>query len=171
MGCRGTQVLLWVVIVLSLTASGWMRHLGLAGMHLWARWLQPASLALLAAGLVVRIAAMLTLNRWFSANVATRPGQTIERRGLYRIVRHPSHLGLEIVFLAFGLRAHDCFRASYACNDLSHSYRGSSSTRRVRQRVRRVHADDEAADTRVVLRAPRCERAEVKFPHGRGHIA
>jgi protein-S-isoprenylcysteine O-methyltransferase Ste14 len=104
---RGTQILMWAVIVLSLTASGWMRHLKLAVMHIGESWLGPASVALLAAGLVVRVTAILTLGKWFTGNVATHTAQTIHRTGLYRMVRHPSYLGMEIIFLAIGLHTHD----------------------------------------------------------------
>lgn len=101
---RGTQLLLWVVIALSLTACGWLRHLlppDLPG----GPWLRASSVALLATGLVVRIAAIITLGRSFTANVATRSTQTIQRRGLYSIVRHPSYLGMEIIFFAIGLHS------------------------------------------------------------------
>lgn len=104
---QGTQVLLWAVIILSLTASGWMRHLKLAGMPAAESLLRPASIALLSAGLVVRITAILTLGKWFTGNVATHAAQTIQRRGLYGVVRHPSYLGMEIIFLAIGLHTHD----------------------------------------------------------------
>lgn len=33
--------------------------------------------------------------------------QAVHRRGLYRLVRHPSYLGMEIIFLAAGLHAHN----------------------------------------------------------------
>ena len=101
---RGTQILLWTVIVLSLTASGFLQEILRPNMPL-RHWLRPLSLALLVTGLSVRIAAILTLGRSFTANVATRAAQTIERRGLYRIVRHPSYLGMEIIFLAIGIHA------------------------------------------------------------------
>ena len=103
---RGTQILLWVVIVLSLTASGWLRHAlpaDLPGRH----WLGPLSVVVLAAGLTVRTAAILTLGKFFSANVATRATQTIRRTGLYAVVRHPSYLGMELIFLAAGLHGHN----------------------------------------------------------------
>jgi protein-S-isoprenylcysteine O-methyltransferase Ste14 len=35
--------------------------------------------------------------------VATHASQSIQRSGLYSIVRHPSYFGLEICFLAVGL--------------------------------------------------------------------
>jgi protein-S-isoprenylcysteine O-methyltransferase Ste14 len=122
---RGTQLLLWAVIILSLTASGWMRHLELADIHTSERWLRPASIALLAAGLAVRVTAILTLGKWFTANVATSEAQTIQRRGLYRVVRHPSYLGMEIIFLAIGLHSHDwaCLAAAFIPPTLAVVYR------------------------------------------------
>jgi protein-S-isoprenylcysteine O-methyltransferase Ste14 len=69
--------------------------------------LHLAALGLLAAGLLVRIAAILTLGRSFSANVAICATQTINRSGLYAIVRHPSYLGMEIIFVAAGVNSCD----------------------------------------------------------------
>jgi protein-S-isoprenylcysteine O-methyltransferase Ste14 len=56
-------------------------------------------------GLAVRITAIVTLGKFFTVNVATHASQTIQRRGLYSVVRHPSYLGLEICFLAVGLHS------------------------------------------------------------------
>ena len=122
---RGTQVMLWVAIILSLTASGWMRHLELADMHTGERWLRLASISLLAAGVVVRITAIFTLGKWFTANVATHAAQTIQRAGLYRLVRHPSYLGMEIIFLAIGSHTHDwaCLAVAFIPPTLAVLYR------------------------------------------------
>jgi protein-S-isoprenylcysteine O-methyltransferase Ste14 len=101
---RGTQIILWIVIVLALTASGFLQAFLRPNMP-FHHWLRPLSLAILVAGLIVRMAAILTLGRSFTANVATRSSQTIVRSGLYRVVRHPSYLGMEIIFLAVGIHA------------------------------------------------------------------
>lgn len=122
---RGSLVLLWVVIFLSLSLRGWMRHLELVDMHGSEQWLRPVSVALMAVGLAVRITAILTLGQWFTANVATHAGQTIQRGGLYRVVRHPSYLGLEIIFLAIGLHTHDwaCLAVAFVPPTLAVLYR------------------------------------------------
>lgn len=122
---RGTQVMLWVAIVLSLFASGWMRHLELADMHLSERWLRPATMVMLAAGLAVRVAAIVTLGRWFSANVTTHTAQTITRSGLFRVVRHPSYLGMEMIFFAIGLHADDwaCLATAFVLPTIAVLYR------------------------------------------------
>jgi protein-S-isoprenylcysteine O-methyltransferase Ste14 len=101
---RGTQFILWGVIFGSIFASEWVVHLfpgSIPGGH----WLRVAGVALMMIGLAVRITAIVTLGRFFTVNVATRASQTIQRRGLYSVVRHPSYLGLEICFLAVGLHS------------------------------------------------------------------
>jgi protein-S-isoprenylcysteine O-methyltransferase Ste14 len=103
---RGTQLIIWVVIVLSFFAAGWVAFPG-ADMRLDHHALRLAALVLIVAGLAVRIAAIVALGRSFSANVAIRSTQTVLRKGLYRVVRHPSYLGMEIIFLAAGIHTHN----------------------------------------------------------------
>jgi protein-S-isoprenylcysteine O-methyltransferase Ste14 len=112
---RGTQVLLWAVIVGSLWTGGWMHHrfsFDMPGRH---SVLRPLAIALLACGLLVRAIAIVTLGKAFSANVATRASQSLQRSGLYRLVRHPSYLGIEIIFLATALhsRTWACFAIDF----------------------------------------------------------
>lgn len=104
---RGTQIMIWVVIVASFTGGGYASTIRAADMPFSHAGLRAAGLALLIAGLLVRIVAIYTLGRSFSANVAIRSTQTIQRSGLYRFVRHPSYLGMEMIFLAAGLHSHN----------------------------------------------------------------
>lgn len=102
---RGTQFLLWLVIVLSLTAAGFLKTLVPDSFRWHAAWLRPLSLIVLTFGIVVRAAAIATLGRWFTANVVTQPDQQLQQGGLYSLVRHPSYLGMEIIFVAIGLHS------------------------------------------------------------------
>lgn len=102
---KGTQALLWVVIVASATACEWIRHLVPANLLGGAHWLRMVSLILLIAGLAIRWTAVISLGKAFSANVAIRASQTVRKSGLYRIVRHPSYLGLLLIFLAVGVHS------------------------------------------------------------------
>ncbi|QNI32656.1 isoprenylcysteine carboxylmethyltransferase family protein [Alloacidobacterium dinghuense] len=102
---RGSMLLLWIVIVASITACEWIRYTIPATMFGRAHWLQAAALIALMAGLAIRWTAIFTLGKSFSANVAIRESQKVHRTGLYRFVRHPSYLGLLLVFLAVGLHA------------------------------------------------------------------
>jgi protein-S-isoprenylcysteine O-methyltransferase Ste14 len=105
---RGTQLLLWIVFIASITAAIWISdvvptpifgraHGGRA------HWLRLAGLLILAAGLIIRWAAVLNLGSAFSANVAIRDTQRVRTTGLYRYIRHPSYLGLVLIFLAIGI--------------------------------------------------------------------
>lgn len=102
---RGTQILLWIVIFGSFFAGGWMHRYFPADMPGRHSVLVPLAIVLIVLGLAIRATAIFNLGKAFSANVATRASQTLNRSGLYRFVRHPSYLGLEIIFLAAGVHS------------------------------------------------------------------
>ena len=122
---RGTQVLLWVVIIASSWTDGWMHKFFPVDMPGSFSWLRHAALGILILGLVVRAVAIFTLGKAFSANVAMRTGQKLQRSGLYSLVRHPSYLGLELILLAFGLhsRTWACFAVFFVPPSLAVLYR------------------------------------------------
>lgn len=102
---RGTQILLWIVIIGSFWIEGWMHSFlppDMPGRH---AVLVPLAIVLMALGLAIRATSILSLGKAFSANVAIRSTQTLNRSGLYRFVRHPSYSGLEIIFLAAGVHS------------------------------------------------------------------
>jgi protein-S-isoprenylcysteine O-methyltransferase Ste14 len=102
---RGSQLILWIAIVGSVTAGEWLQHLVSADIFGRAHWLQWAGISLLIAGIAIRLTAILSLGKSFSANVAIRDSQKINRTGLYRLVRHPSYSGLMIVLLGIGVHS------------------------------------------------------------------
>ncbi|HEY6447690.1 MAG TPA: isoprenylcysteine carboxylmethyltransferase family protein [Acidobacteriaceae bacterium] len=110
---RGTQIILWVVIIASFKVDDWLHNFLPADMPGSHSWLRPVALGILILGLGVRAVAVVTLGQAFSANVALRAGQGLRRSGLYELVRHPSYLGLEMILLAFALhtRTWACFGA------------------------------------------------------------
>jgi protein-S-isoprenylcysteine O-methyltransferase Ste14 len=68
------------------------------------RWpLFVSGLLLMAAGLAVRLWAILTLGRFFTVDVRVHPGQTVVDRGPYRWVRHPAYTGLLVFLVGLGL--------------------------------------------------------------------
>jgi protein-S-isoprenylcysteine O-methyltransferase Ste14 len=111
---RGTLYLLWVVIVLSITAGMWVSETYGPNISLGfnsfgsdgpgeGHWLKLAALLMLIAGLALRWSAVLSLGKSFSSNVAIHATQTVRKTGLYRWMRHPSYTGLLLCFLAVGL--------------------------------------------------------------------
>jgi protein-S-isoprenylcysteine O-methyltransferase Ste14 len=108
---RGTQVIIWVAMIASFKTGEWMHGIFPADMPGSSSWLRPVAFAILSLGLEVRTVAIVTLGKAFSANVAMRSGQKLQRSGLYALVRHPSYLGLELILLALALhsRTWACF--------------------------------------------------------------
>jgi protein-S-isoprenylcysteine O-methyltransferase Ste14 len=64
------------------------------------RWF---GVALFAVGGVLRIAPVFVLGRRFSGLVAIQPGHRLVTSGIYRLIRHPSYLGLLVNALGWGL--------------------------------------------------------------------
>jgi len=64
------------------------------------RWV---GVALFAAGGALRIWPVFVLGNRFSGLVAIQPGHTLITNGIYRVIRHPSYLGLLINSLGWGL--------------------------------------------------------------------
>jgi protein-S-isoprenylcysteine O-methyltransferase Ste14 len=100
---RGTLLLLWVVIFCSVSAGSWLADTHSSNLPGGAPWLRPVALAVLIAGLALRWAAILSLGKSFSSNVAIHATQRVLKTGLYRWMRHPSYTGLIAIFIAVGL--------------------------------------------------------------------
>jgi protein-S-isoprenylcysteine O-methyltransferase Ste14 len=64
------------------------------------RWL---GVVLFAAGGALRIWPVFVLGRRFSGLVAIQPGHTLVTTGIYRVIRHPSYLGLLVNALGWAL--------------------------------------------------------------------
>ncbi|HEY2459919.1 MAG TPA: isoprenylcysteine carboxylmethyltransferase family protein [Candidatus Acidoferrum sp.] len=102
---RGSLLLLWIVIVASLTVCWWIGRDSPHNMFGDAPWLMITALLVMITGLVIRWTAIFTLGKSFSSNVAIQASQILNRTGLYRFIRHPSYLGLLLVFVATGLHS------------------------------------------------------------------
>lgn len=100
---RGSMRLLWLSIALGVglaIAAQWIPSTRLPGPpHIF----RIPALGLLLGGLGLRWAAILTLGRLFTVDVAIHPGHVVVQAGLYRLVRHPSYTGLLVAFLGLGV--------------------------------------------------------------------
>jgi protein-S-isoprenylcysteine O-methyltransferase Ste14 len=102
---RGTQIILWTVIFVSFWVNGCMHSFLPINMPGSYTWLLPLALGILVLGMTVRATAVFNLGKAFSANVSINAGQKLQRSGLYRLVRHPSYFGLELIFLGLALHS------------------------------------------------------------------
>jgi protein-S-isoprenylcysteine O-methyltransferase len=110
---RGTLDLLIFVIVLSIAVALW---LALRDGQLASR--DPrfviAGMAVMVAGLFLRWWSVHTLARFFTVDLAVHPGQTLVRRGPYRLLRHPSYTGALLTVVGFGIGTGDGWAAIVA---------------------------------------------------------
>ena len=54
-------------------------------------------------GIVIRQWSIAVLGRFFSGTVGTQKGQKVVKRGPYKLVRHPSYMGLLSTLVGIGL--------------------------------------------------------------------
>jgi protein-S-isoprenylcysteine O-methyltransferase Ste14 len=102
-GDRGSQKILWLAIVVSITVAVFAARTGFGTIPgsrgLW----DVAGLVLIAGGLAIRWAAILTLKEFFTVDIAIAADHQIIDRGVYRFVRHPSYTGSLVSFLGLGI--------------------------------------------------------------------
>ena len=66
-------------------------------------WVWPIGIAIVWAGIALRLWAVSTLGSQFSRVVGVEAGAHVEQRGPYRYVRHPSYSAVLLVFGGVGL--------------------------------------------------------------------
>jgi protein-S-isoprenylcysteine O-methyltransferase Ste14 len=104
---RGSLIILWITLVAAVNLGPRYGDTHAPTMFGGAHWIRFAGLALLIFGLAIRWTAVWSLGRSFSANVAIHAEQQLYTAGLFRLVRHPSYLGLLLVIVAIGLYTHN----------------------------------------------------------------
>ena len=100
---RGTLDILIVVIFASLALATWLAVRDddqLAAHDARLAW---TGMGLMVAGLVLRWWSVRTLAQFFTVDIAIQPGQTLVRRGPYRLLRHPSYTGALLTVVGFGI--------------------------------------------------------------------
>jgi protein-S-isoprenylcysteine O-methyltransferase Ste14 len=100
---RGSLLVLWPVIAVSVGLGTWWARGHAHAMLGGGEWLKTTGFAMLVMGLAIRWGAVLALGRTFGGNTVIHAEQTVEKRGLFRFVRHPASLGLILVFAGIGL--------------------------------------------------------------------
>jgi protein-S-isoprenylcysteine O-methyltransferase Ste14 len=106
------MLLLWITIALSLTLAGFAQYYlrQLPSFHL-----RTTATLFMVGGLAIRLIAVFSLGKAFSANVAIRQSQQLNQSGVYRFIRHPSYLGLVLIFIAIGLHSGNMVSLVCAC--------------------------------------------------------
>jgi protein-S-isoprenylcysteine O-methyltransferase Ste14 len=77
--------------------------LGIGHVHTKIPFLHWIGVCVIVIGLVVRWTAIMTLRKFFTANIVIQSDHQIIRNGIYRFLRHPSYSGSIVSFLGLGL--------------------------------------------------------------------
>lgn len=99
-GDRGSMLIIWVVILTSLTAGFFY-----AGRryHMTSYLSSILGIAIYLAGMIIRWLSILQLKDAFTVDVAVSKGQQLKKDGFYRTVRHPSYLGILLIIIGLGI--------------------------------------------------------------------
>ena len=100
---KGSIKWLNAIIYISITIAVSFGFSGIGKIRVGISVIPWVGLFFITAGLLIRWAAILTLRKYFTTNVAIHSGQKIIRTGLYRCVRHPSYTGSIMSFCGMGL--------------------------------------------------------------------
>src|SRR5205814_2465743 len=93
----------WVVILVSVTAGIYVTGLWPAATLPHRRLFAIAGVVLFVAGLSVRWWAIITLGRFFTVDVTIEKDHELVERGPFRLVRHPSYTGVLVAFVGVAL--------------------------------------------------------------------
>jgi len=93
---KRSLLFLWITIPAVLTFSGFITHYKI-GPTLDSIVLQDIGLTVIVIGFIIRWIAVVQLGRLFTVDVAISATHTLKTEGLYKIVRHPSYLGLMLI--------------------------------------------------------------------------
>ena len=97
----GSMILLWVMITLGFTGGFF-----LAKHNSWKTVnsvITGIGLLLVFIGVIIRWAAIVQLGKSFTVDVAITDASILKTDGLYRRIRHPSYLGLQLIIVGFSL--------------------------------------------------------------------
>lgn len=100
-GDRGSLIALYAVFTLCMTAGFMFAEFR---SHGWPYYLIVSTgLFIYLAGLIIRWTSIIQLKNAFTVDVAINKEHDLKTDGLYKIVRHPSYLGLLMVFTGLAL--------------------------------------------------------------------
>jgi protein-S-isoprenylcysteine O-methyltransferase len=100
---RSSLRMLWLVILLSVTAAIVAALKMPQARSDWLARGYALGVALFAAGLVLRWYAIVYLGRFFTVDVAIAADHHVVDSGPYRALRHPSYTGALLAFVGFGI--------------------------------------------------------------------
>ncbi len=100
---QGSKNFLWVAIALSLIIGISIAFSGYGFVGCCFKYISIAGIFLITAGLILRMAAVASLGKYFTSDVAIFPEHRLVKTGPYRFLRHPAYAGGILSFLGLSL--------------------------------------------------------------------
>lgn len=97
---RVNNILGWFAFASGLGSGAALRGQPIFALPDWLAW---SGVIVAFAGIALRVWAIATLGSWFTLTVQVRTGQPVVQSGPYRVLRHPSYCGGEVMLLGVGL--------------------------------------------------------------------
>ena len=99
---KGSLALIWITIIVAITAAIIIAPRVPLFMYTNAAF-QHAGIALIVLGIVLRIAAVVSLGKYFTVDVTIRKNHRLKEDGMYTYIRHPSYAASLLSFAGFGM--------------------------------------------------------------------
>jgi protein-S-isoprenylcysteine O-methyltransferase Ste14 len=100
---EGSIIWLNATIYTCVTTGITVGFLRVGQVHLGGLVVYGAGMVIILLGIVIRWTAILTLRKYFTANVVIQSDHRLITSGIYRLVRHPSYIGSIISFCGLGV--------------------------------------------------------------------
>lgn len=100
---RHSLLLIWLTIIASLIAAVYCKKFTFAIIPLSDAIEAPVVIFIIVAGMVLRWVSILTLGRFFTANVSIADNHRLVTKGIYHYLRHPSYTGVLISFAGIAI--------------------------------------------------------------------
>ncbi|HVZ97783.1 MAG TPA: isoprenylcysteine carboxylmethyltransferase family protein [Chitinophagaceae bacterium] len=99
---NNTLQIIWLTIALTMTLSVFISiyfHFPI----LRNDWIKYIGLLIIIAGCIFRFVSIISLGRYFTADVTIRQGHQLKTTGMYAYLRHPSYTASLLSFIGFGI--------------------------------------------------------------------
>lgn len=105
---RRTELYLWLVITVAITIGVYVSFIIYKPIVAINNF-SYVGLAVMIAGIVLRVAAIKQLGKYFTVDVTIRKEHELLKTGLYKYLRHPSYTGALVSFLGLGITLNNWF--------------------------------------------------------------
>lgn len=99
---KNSLAIIWITIVISISLANYIAMSYYIPISMF-QIIRYYGLALIVAGIILRLLVISSLGRYFTADVTIRQGHQLKKDGFYKYLRHPSYSASLLSFIGFGI--------------------------------------------------------------------